>query len=922
MLDIIPSEQFKKKHAVKKKPAANVVKTTWKLPVRLRRPINQEAARAKEGKGVQFERRAIATELPSNRPPDWKKSAGRENTGVEWHTGDVYMRSRPNVSLSLPPYMGSFAKRATGSVDVVRKSNDIQRVNKKLQMRISGSESKRAGALERRDVSAGVVVERQNKADAEGKQPVHKRPVYSSERDAPYVFSDIKKKQNGFDSEYSDVDEKAGGLEGINIPSGFFLSLFNDWFGLKWLVLGPARLLGDYAGRTKFTLSGKKPVLNMMVLLAGCLFLYGVVWSLQGVGRGLSAMDSVKERAESAYDSIASAQIAFAEADFEESESDFKHAEALLQEAQKEMQAAMSSSQAVLRYIDLTGAVRSGEELLAAAEEMTRAGQRISKGVALLLNTQSSVGGEGSLIGAIGLARQEFTLVLEDLDRAGRALDKVGSLFLPDDIEEQVGALKESVPRIAKVMNMFLDQSGVLLGMLGAEQERQYLILFQNNHEIRPTGGFIGSIALVDVDRGAVEKIDVQSVYNFDGQLKEFIAPPDPLLPVTNRWYMRDANWFVDYPTSARKVSQFFEKEGGPTVDGVIAMTPEVIRGLLSVTGPVEMPGYGVTVDADNFWETAQDQVSYSYDLELNKPKQFMADLTPLLLNKVFKAPAEESLMVLKVLAEMIEQKHLLLYFRDDDLQERLKEANWSGELPRDKQGLLAVNNANIAGHKSDQFIEQEIDYRVELALDGSVDVMATIRRTHNGPVEAGDYKYPKDENPATKDNIVYQRVLVPEGAELIDAQGFATESIIPRFVMPEPDVQMSADPEAAEWQRAQVKHKSGTMVGKEAGYTFFANWVVTRPGETTVALYHYRLPKHVDMPNMVDPAELFQAMIVKQPGDMRTNIRVSMSIPEEMRIVYTVPSDGVTQVSSREIIYRGMLRKDVIVGLVFERGE
>ena len=75
-------------------------------------------------------------------------------------------------------------------------------------------------------------------------------------------------------------------------------------------------------------------------------------------------------------------------------------------------------------------------------------------------------------------------------------------------------------------------------------------------------------------------------------------------------------------------------------------------------------------------------------------------------------------------------------------------------------------------------------------------------------------------------------------------------------------------------------------------------------------------------MPSVVDPAELFQAMIVKQPGDMRTNVRVSMSIPEEMRIIYTVPSDGITQVSAQEIIYRGMLRKDIVVGMVFERGE
>jgi hypothetical protein len=928
VLDIIPSEQFKKKQGQTKKPVSNVVKTTWKLPVRLRRPINQEAARLKKEKGVRFERRAIATEIPSSKPPDWRKASAQKNVGVEWHTGDVYMKSRPSISLSVPPYAGKYAKQAVSSVGIVKESGLAKRGR---YMKVVESKKKQIGTLGMRDVSVGVVAKKQKKQQGyrahnaslvfnkKEKQLERKEPVYSSERDVPYAFSN-KEKQNdsrSLNNEYGDVEKEVNDQEKINIPSGFF----NYWFGLKHLVYAPVRIFDGLVGETKFTLRGKKPILNMAVLLIGFLCMYGVVWSLQGVGQGLSAMDSVKERAESAYERIVSAQAALAEADFEGSEDDFKYAETLLKEAQEEMQAAMSSSQAVLRYVDLTGTVRSGEELLVAAEEMTRAGQHISKGVSSLLEAQPSVKGEGgdSLIGAIGLARQEFTLVLKDLDNASKALDKVGSPFLPDDIKEKVDELKESVPRIEKVINMFLDQSEVFLTMLGAQQEQQYLILFENNHEIRPTGGFIGSIALVDIDKGAVEKIDVQSVYNPDGQLKDFIAPPDPLLPVTNRWYMRDANWFVDYPTSARKVSQFFEKEGGPTVDGVIAMTPEVIRGLLSVTGPVEVLGYGVTVDADNFWEVAQDQVSYSYDKQLNKPKQFMSDLTPLLLNKIFKVKAEESLMVLKVLTEMIEQKHLLMYFRDDDLQGRLREAKWSGELPRGRQGLLAVNNANIAGHKSDQFIEQEIDYRMELMKNGDVDVVATIRRTHNGPEEVSDYEYPIDENPATKDNIVYQRVLVPEGADLIDAQGFASESSIPRFVIAEPDINMSADPEVAEWQRAQVRHQSGTMVGKEAGHTFFANWMVTKPGETSVALYHYRLPSHVDMPSIVDPAELFQATIIKQPGEMRGSVRVSMSLPEEMRIVHTVPDDGVTRVSAQEIVYRGMLRKDVMVGMVFE---
>jgi hypothetical protein len=464
-----------------------------------------------------------------------------------------------------------------------------------------------------------------------------------------------------------------------------------------------------------------------------------------------------------------------------------------------------------------------------------------------------------------------------------------------------------------------VDQSNVLRSVLGIERERQYLLLFENNHELRPTGGFIGSLALINVDRGVISGVDVRSVYDPDGQLKEFIAPPDPLLSVTRRWYLRDANWFVDWPVSARKVANFFEKEGGPTVDGVIALTPEVIRSLLSVTGPINVPGYDVAVSAENFWEVTQDQVTYSYDKELNRPKQFLADLAPLLLQRLQQAPAESSLRVLDVVTGAVEEKHLLLYFSDNDLQELLLAHGWAGSIPRDQQGFLAINNANIGGHKSDQFVAQDVDVRYDVRADGDVDVNLTVRRTHRGPEEAGSYEFPADENPAQKNNVVYQRVLVPAGAQLIDAAGFAAEAEVPLYVVPEEDGQLKVDPDVAEWQRGQTRHSTGTIIGTEAGYTFFANWVVTRPGSTTMTSYHYRLPRHAAWPSIFDPAERFETYFFKQPGDTQTDVTITLRLPDQAHIVHAVPATGLAHSSAHEVVYRGQAQRDSLVGVVFE---
>jgi len=652
----------------------------------------------------------------------------------------------------------------------------------------------------------------------------------------------------------------------------------------------------------------------VMVLLLGCLIAVGAVGALRQINARRIALVPVRERAELAMGGLLSAGAALAEGNFEGSEDGFASTQELLRQTQVEMNDALLSSQAILKYLDVTGTVRSGEELLEAGTFLTEAGQHMARGVGGL------AAAEPSLVSVLQLAKAEFGLAEVALGQAGRSLDKVGGPLLPAEVKEQVKQLEVSIPVIRDALQMFDRQSQVLLAVLGAERERQYLLLFQNNHEIRPTGGFVGSIALVDIDQGRVEEVDVQSVYDGDGQLEDFIAPPDPLRPVTNRWYLRDANWFVDYPTSARKMAQFFEKEGGPTVDGVIAMTPEVIRSLLSITGPIEMPEYGVVVDEANFWEVTQDQVTYSYDKSLNKPKQFLADLTPRLLQRLVEAPADSAAQTLSTIANSIWQKDLQIYFKDESLGNELKRAGWSSELPRDQLGMLAVNNANVGGHKSDQFIEQEIDARYDVLADGDVDVVLTVRRSHRGPQEAGDYEYPEGENPAIKDNIVWQRVLVPVGAQLIDAKGFTGRHQIPQWEVLDDSLPLTADAELTEWQRGQVRHASGTAIGKEAGYTFFGNWILTEPGETSVATYQYRLPREAAMPSWLDPAKRFEARVVKQPGDKRTQLRVSIKMPASLRVVYTVPEDGITRAADNEIIYRGGLNRDLVVGAVYEK--
>lgn len=882
------------------------IQMAWKLPARLRKPIREQLAKERQQKKqreaiVRFERRPLNTQIVGN---PLKKIAPPQNRGAEYHTGDVYTTSRPLSRVSLPPYAGSFARRLTSkSAPKVQRSRPAPVQSQKLSPSSRISQRPTVTSTTRKPVSMGMP----RKVSV---------PPFTFERDVPYA---IGAHHVPIEQEYVEPVSEVIREPVIEQPKRMFALPFSFSFWPTSLFSSKKKV------HSRPISSEREPsrVKSLLFLLVGCLLAIGLMWNLQGVGRGVAVLGSVEGQAKAAYAKLLAAQAAFAATDFASGETELKDAGELLTSARSDLNQALSSTQYVLRALDVTGTVKSGDELLAAGEQLTDAGQFISRGAAAffdvnLLGTQE--GGPvkpNTLIDALLYAQQEFEPAIISLKDAERSLDNVGSPLLPSSVQEQVGILQKTVPRVRAFLEGWHEHSDMMLDLLGKDHQRQYLLLFANNDELRPVGGFIGTLGLVNVDNGRVENIDITSVYDPDGQLKEFIAPPDPLLPIVDRWYLRDANWFVDYPTSAKKIAAFFEKEGGSTVDGVILLTPEVVKRLIAISGPIEVPSYDQTLTAENFEQITQDEVTYSYDKELNKPKQFLADATPILLNRLF-GQSQTYGDVLQALAVSLQQKDLLLYFRDAAAQERLVEAGWAGSLPPNQQGFLLVNNANIGGHKSDQFIDQEIDYRVEVDSGGQATAVVTIRRTHLGPEEGKKFSYLGVQSPADKDNVIYQRVLVPYGSQLLEAKGYTPPETIVKQITRSEDVRVIADDEVAAWQTSQVRDPSGTVIGQESGYTFFANWVVTKPGQTTVSLYRYALPEKFELPGVVTSAQKASLMVSKQPGSQRTSIRASLKLPSGARIVHTVPQSGVTQETDNEIVYRGNVSTDIIVGSVF----
>lgn len=476
-----------------------------------------------------------------------------------------------------------------------------------------------------------------------------------------------------------------------------------------------------------------------------------------------------------------------------------------------------------------TGALKDGDAVLAAGESISKAGSEISDAFDALDKTsdQKLPARVGALVAALGQA-------LPHLDEAVAKLDGVTPESLPQGYRAQFTQARADLGSARDNVRRFTDAAPAVLKMLGAGGSRRYLVLFQNERELRPTGGFIGSFALMDIEDGRIVNMEIPpgGPYDLRAGLNERLLAPPQLRLVNTRWEFQDANWFADFPTSAKTLAWFYEKSGGPTVDGVVAVTSRLMERLLKVVGAVDLPEYGKTITADNFFSETQKAVELEYDKTTNKPKQFIADLAPKVLAKLFEGGDGKLPDLMTAASDALSGKDIQLWFTDEDGQAAAASFGWTGEMkPAPNADFLSVIDANIAGGKTDGVVSENV--KLESAPDdtGAIIDTVTITRTHRG-VKGDLFSGIK--------NIDYVRVFVPSGSELLSAEGFDKPADA-YFQKPDDTLHESPMLSAIEGRRREAQ--DGTLITEEAGLTVFGNWIQLDPGETRVVKLSYRLP-------------------------------------------------------------------------------
>src|SRR3989344_1917502 len=310
----------------------------------------------------------------------------------------------------------------------------------------------------------------------------------------------------------------------------------------------------------------------------------------------------------------------------------------------------------------LNGEIRSRQKLITAGQEISLGNTYLLKGLSEIRLSTSSLTKNLALLGS------HLTYSLPHYQTALTDLNKVNSDILPFEYQSTFKEFRILFNAYVGDLEKIAKLNGAVQEIFGGQGLRRYLLVFQNPDELRPTGGFMGSFALLDVKDGEIVKIDIPAggSYDLQGQLTEYLTPPAPLLLSNKRWEFQDANWFPDFPASAQKILWFYRHGRGSSADGVIAINSSVLSRLLSITGPIAEQNRNVVISKANALATIQNIVEYGPEKKENKPKQGLSDLAPLFIDNFKKMNARQILPLLPNLQEALQEKEIQSYFTDN----------------------------------------------------------------------------------------------------------------------------------------------------------------------------------------------------------------------------------------------------------------
>ncbi|MFD4959664.1 DUF4012 domain-containing protein [Microbacterium sp. NPDC058389] len=271
-------------------------------------------------------------------------------------------------------------------------------------------------------------------------------------------------------------------------------------------------------------------------------------------------------------------------------------------------------------------------------------------------------------------------------------IDRGDLLPVVDDAVEQLSSVVDQAGPLLDTVEQLLP---IALRMAGSEGPRNYLVIFQNNAEIRATGGNAATSTVIHAENGKIEKVEDETVEDFylagvSGWLDSDL--PDETLALYEEDFDRNAQNFSrtpDFPTTAHMFSQLWEQTNGTQLDGVISLDPVALSYMLAATGPVELED-GSEINGKNAVKLLLSDAYEKFGTNGKAADAYFADVSSRVFDKIASGSWAPTAMI-KMLERSVNEDRIYAYFPREDENALATEFKVDGALTADNTKATQV---------------------------------------------------------------------------------------------------------------------------------------------------------------------------------------------------------------------------------------
>jgi hypothetical protein len=377
-------------------------------------------------------------------------------------------------------------------------------------------------------------------------------------------------------------------------------------------------------------------------------------------------------------------------------------------------------------------------------------------------------------------------VISNDIGEAEKRINRIDPSRYPEKLGKTFvkSRIQNAKDQFAGLSSLFVDAKPLLKRIpeiFGKDKEKTYLILFQNDKERRATGGFLTSYALFRVQKGKIKIENSADIYSLDNSISVHPAAPREILTYhkgVSQFYIRDSNLSPDLPTSVTLFNSLYKKFGGAVnYDGIITVDSKVLVDMLTIFGDTQADGINFSAKIDKRCDCAQ--VLYQLFDMVDRPVNYVKEnrkgiLGDLMYELFYKAigfsPSKYWGTLAQQMFKNLQEKHILLYFTDPNLQSSVEKLNFAGRIRTFSGDFLYINNVNFAGAKSNLFVTESIISKTKTNDSGQVRRDITIE--FRNPYPHSDCSLERGGLCLNATLRNWIRFYVPKGSKLVSFQG------------------------------------------------------------------------------------------------------------------------------------------------------